>query len=681
MTSPKSSGCELPRRVDHTAHSRKFSSEGHADPTFLELLKHKFLNDDAKPCAGMCMLAFAVPLLIPGITLTVVAFQDETGFAKFGALHIIGMVILAVAILLAVTGVILNIRCQSKVAPDEMLSTHERSRDHERMFNSRGEYQPNVRSCGPLDKIPPATYVPVEGHGAATDGLDGAKGQMSGAAAVSTPDTSVLILGGQCVPNARERSTKTPLSSRRPTDLPTSVGASVGNDHSASAPTGSQSGDRASVKSDPDAHVHFTFTSFGHPTPPLNGQRPPGRTGKPAPPPNSLPTPSSDDLRTRASNNQPASASQAHAPPDRDSYSSSYDSFDSDVSSASYSIHEDVDDAHANEDWSEMGRAAGLQPHKRFEWRLEDEVKSSRNTPRPFSLMNPAVLAPPTNHFVPRHQSGKSASNPLINSEGGVSDVTVGEGGAPAWPRNNDDEGGSPVSRQRLYAVSADPQRPLSDGHAHQPNGQGGLADDSSSKSGSSSSVFPLDADTPVVDLLVINMPDTFSRPSQPLAVDKPAVLDKNTTAVNSDHPVIGVHAEGSNEDSSRMRTPITGDTCMDTPTQDSFNRGPPISEDASTNPPSGESAVVEAPRDTSNFDSVPNDGTPLVENTPTLGFPSGLGTDRDENEVIEAQVTPTISTSSTSERLESSRLIYQISDSSGVIRRDNSLVDLCTAR
>ena len=53
---------------------------------------------------GNCMVVFSVPLLLPGLILTSVAFVDETGFSKYGVLHILGFIFLLLSVLLLLTG-------------------------------------------------------------------------------------------------------------------------------------------------------------------------------------------------------------------------------------------------------------------------------------------------------------------------------------------------------------------------------------------------------------------------------------------------------------------------------------------------------------------------------------------------------------------------------------------------
>ncbi|BFZ03618.1 hypothetical protein BsWGS_06657 [Bradybaena similaris] len=94
-------------------------------------LRKKYFGEDTRPSTGMCMIVFAIPLLIPGIVITTVAFQDETGFSRFSALHVFGMVLLATDLMLLATGIALCIRFKPKVIPvdfSQVISTHKKIR-------------------------------------------------------------------------------------------------------------------------------------------------------------------------------------------------------------------------------------------------------------------------------------------------------------------------------------------------------------------------------------------------------------------------------------------------------------------------------------------------------------------------------------------------------------------------
>ncbi|KAK3782172.1 hypothetical protein RRG08_032924 [Elysia crispata] len=89
----------------------------------------RWMCESMRPTLGTSLIVFAVPLLLPGITLTAVGFDDNSSFAKYGALHIIGLTLLSLSGLLLLTGTFLNIRFHDKVSPEDVksqaVSTHE----------------------------------------------------------------------------------------------------------------------------------------------------------------------------------------------------------------------------------------------------------------------------------------------------------------------------------------------------------------------------------------------------------------------------------------------------------------------------------------------------------------------------------------------------------------------------
>ena len=76
----------------------------------------RWMCESMRPTLGTSLIVFAVPLLLPGITLTAVGFDDNSSFAKYGALHIIGLTLLSLSGLLLLTGTFLNIRFHDKVS-------------------------------------------------------------------------------------------------------------------------------------------------------------------------------------------------------------------------------------------------------------------------------------------------------------------------------------------------------------------------------------------------------------------------------------------------------------------------------------------------------------------------------------------------------------------------------------
>ncbi|WAQ97527.1 hypothetical protein MAR_030217 [Mya arenaria] len=62
-----------------------------------------------KTLLGPCLISFSLPLLIPGVTLTVVGSVDnDVTFQAFGGWHIAGIVILTIALLLLLCGILLK---------------------------------------------------------------------------------------------------------------------------------------------------------------------------------------------------------------------------------------------------------------------------------------------------------------------------------------------------------------------------------------------------------------------------------------------------------------------------------------------------------------------------------------------------------------------------------------------
>uniref|UniRef100_A0A0L8FU89 Uncharacterized protein n=1 Tax=Octopus bimaculoides TaxID=37653 RepID=A0A0L8FU89_OCTBM len=70
---------------------------------------------------GPCLIIFGLPLLIPGIAITVVPFYDETGFPKFGGLHIFGFFILFTAVLLTISGCAFSCMRKATISPLEQV--------------------------------------------------------------------------------------------------------------------------------------------------------------------------------------------------------------------------------------------------------------------------------------------------------------------------------------------------------------------------------------------------------------------------------------------------------------------------------------------------------------------------------------------------------------------------------
>ncbi|PVD38637.1 hypothetical protein C0Q70_01253 [Pomacea canaliculata] len=66
----------------------------------MQALLSKARQQDVLALLSPCLLVFAVPLLLPGVTITTVGLLDNPGFPKYGALHVVGMILLAFSIVL-----------------------------------------------------------------------------------------------------------------------------------------------------------------------------------------------------------------------------------------------------------------------------------------------------------------------------------------------------------------------------------------------------------------------------------------------------------------------------------------------------------------------------------------------------------------------------------------------------
>lgn len=73
-------------------------------------LKMKIIEyHDYKTLLGPCFISFSIPLLIPGVVLTVVgSYGNESSFPTFGAWHVVGIVILSFAVLMLISGILLK---------------------------------------------------------------------------------------------------------------------------------------------------------------------------------------------------------------------------------------------------------------------------------------------------------------------------------------------------------------------------------------------------------------------------------------------------------------------------------------------------------------------------------------------------------------------------------------------
>ncbi|XP_069124927.1 protein FAM133B-like [Argopecten irradians] len=80
--------------------------------------KKKYWNKEIKSMLGPCMITFAIPLTVPGLTITLVAFSEDTTFKTYGVLHIVGILFLAAAIILLILGCMLRMLWKPFIGPD-----------------------------------------------------------------------------------------------------------------------------------------------------------------------------------------------------------------------------------------------------------------------------------------------------------------------------------------------------------------------------------------------------------------------------------------------------------------------------------------------------------------------------------------------------------------------------------
>ncbi|XP_061182634.1 uncharacterized protein LOC133190969 [Saccostrea echinata] len=84
----------------------------------MDVVQSKYWNDQIKSMVGPCMITFSIPLTIPGLTITLVAFSDEKSFPVYGPLHITGLIILVISVFLIVFGCILKFIWKPIILPD-----------------------------------------------------------------------------------------------------------------------------------------------------------------------------------------------------------------------------------------------------------------------------------------------------------------------------------------------------------------------------------------------------------------------------------------------------------------------------------------------------------------------------------------------------------------------------------
>lgn len=73
-------------------------------------LKMKMIEyHDYKTLLGPCFISFSIPLLVPGVVLTVVgSYGNQSSFPTYGAWHVIGLVFLSLSLLLLISGILLK---------------------------------------------------------------------------------------------------------------------------------------------------------------------------------------------------------------------------------------------------------------------------------------------------------------------------------------------------------------------------------------------------------------------------------------------------------------------------------------------------------------------------------------------------------------------------------------------
>lgn len=91
------------------SNSNKISHRNEdTDNSFIGNLKSRLKEPTTKFLIGPCMISFGIPLIVPGFVLTFVAYNDETGFNKYSALHIVGFVCLVISVILIILGCVCN---------------------------------------------------------------------------------------------------------------------------------------------------------------------------------------------------------------------------------------------------------------------------------------------------------------------------------------------------------------------------------------------------------------------------------------------------------------------------------------------------------------------------------------------------------------------------------------------
>lgn len=84
----------------------------------MDVAHTKYWNDQIKSMVGPCMITFAIPLTIPGLTITLVAFSNEKSFPLYGTLHITGLILSIISVFLIIFGCMLKFIWKPIILPD-----------------------------------------------------------------------------------------------------------------------------------------------------------------------------------------------------------------------------------------------------------------------------------------------------------------------------------------------------------------------------------------------------------------------------------------------------------------------------------------------------------------------------------------------------------------------------------
>lgn len=92
---------------------------------------------DYRTLMGPCLISFSIPLLIPGVVLTVVgSYGNEHTFATFGGWHISGIIILIIAVSMLLVGIVFKCLFRPYLSPDvlqHLTPTHSINKGHKNL--------------------------------------------------------------------------------------------------------------------------------------------------------------------------------------------------------------------------------------------------------------------------------------------------------------------------------------------------------------------------------------------------------------------------------------------------------------------------------------------------------------------------------------------------------------------